>query len=201
MAPTSKNRPRLAVAHRADGGDTVSFDDLYERFGGRVLNLAYRICGNADTARDLAQDVWLKVYEKLATFEERADAYTWIYRITVNHVLNHLRRERRVRWFNLFDRDGGGTPEDTTDPAAALPSGAAGADRALETDERARRVWEAIQSLDPAYRTPLVLHHYEEMSYRQIADTMDLSLAAVEARIHRARKQLIRKLGPLLDQL
>jgi RNA polymerase sigma-70 factor (ECF subfamily) len=75
------------------------------------------------------------------------------------------------------------------------------ADAMLEADERARRLWQAIQGLDPKYRVPLVLFHYEEQSYQQIADTMELSMAAVEARIHRARKQLAKALGPLLDQL
>jgi RNA polymerase sigma-70 factor (ECF subfamily) len=179
-----------------------SFDEIYERHGARILNLAYRMTGNAETARDLAQEVWLRVYERLDTFEGRADLYTWIHRIAVNHVLNHLKREKRARWLNLLDLSvGEAIGREQAEALAAITSRAPGADRQAEADERGRRVWEAIQSLDPMYRVPLVLFYYEDRSYNEIADTMSLSLAAVEARIHRARKQVAKKLGPLLGHL
>jgi RNA polymerase sigma-70 factor (ECF subfamily) len=177
-----------------------SFEAAYERYGGRVLNLAWRMTGNEEVARDLAQEVWLKVYQHLGEFEARSDVFTWIHRITVNHVLNHLKRERRVRWRRILDRPIGEVLRED-EVAPEMEHAAPRADQTMEADERARRVWEAIQSLQPKYRVPLVLHHYEEMSYQQVADTMQLSLSAVEARIHRARKQLIRALGPLLEEL
>jgi RNA polymerase sigma-70 factor (ECF subfamily) len=71
----------------------------------------------------------------------------------------------------------------------------------VENEERARALWDAVQSLDPKYRVPIVLFHYEDQSYQQIADTMGLSMVAVQARIFRGRKQLAKILGPLLDQL
>jgi RNA polymerase sigma-70 factor (ECF subfamily) len=186
----------------APPGDAGSFEAIYERYGTRVLNLAYRMVGNEETARDLAQEVWIKVFERLDTFESRAEVFTWIYRITVNHALNHMKRERRVRWLDVLDRSVGEVlREESADPAFVEGAESPPADTVMEADERARHLWRAIQSLDPKYRVPLVLFHYEEQSYKQIADALELSMAAVEARIHRARKQLAKKLGPLLDQL
>lgn len=178
-----------------------SFEEVYERYGERVLNLAFRMTGNDETARDLAQDIWIKVFQCFDTFESRSDVFTWIHRITVNHVLNHLKRERRVRWMRILDRSVGEVLRDQDTVRELERSTTPGADHIIEMNERAQHVWEAIQTLDPTYRVPLVLHHYEEMSYQQVADTLQLSMAAVEARIHRARKQLIKTLGPLLDEL
>jgi RNA polymerase sigma-70 factor (ECF subfamily) len=197
--PDEKDRPRRAAA---DDREAASFEAIYQRHGTRVLNLAYRMTGNEETARDLAQEVWIKVFERLDTFEARSDVFTWIYRITVNHALNHMKRERRVRWLDLLDRPVGEVlREENADPAFLERTEAPRADAAIEADERACRVWQAIQALDPKYRAPLVLFHYEELSYQEIADTMKLSMAAVEARIHRARKQLAKTLGPLLDRI
>jgi RNA polymerase sigma-70 factor (ECF subfamily) len=197
--PDEKTRPPRAAG---DDREAASFEAIYERHGTRVLNLAYRMTGNEETARDLAQEVWIKVFERLDTFEARSDVFTWIYRITVNHALNHMKRERRVRWLDLLDRSVGEVlREEKADPAFLERTEAPRADAVIEADERALRVWQAIQALDPKYRVPLVLFHYEELSYQEIADTMKLSMAAVEARIHRARKQLAKTLSPLLDRI
>lgn len=178
-----------------------SFEAVYERFGGRVLNLAYRMTGNEEVARDLAQDIWIKVFQHFESFESRSDVFTWIHRITVNHVINYLKRERRVRWMRLLDRSVGEVLRDEDIARELEHSATPSADHVLETDERAQHVWDAIQTLDMKYRVALVLHHYEEMSYEQVAETLQISMSAVEARIHRARKQLTKALGPLLDKL
>jgi RNA polymerase sigma-70 factor (ECF subfamily) len=178
-----------------------SFETTYQRLGGRVLNLAYRMIGDEDTARDLAQEVWIKVYERFDTFEARSEISTWIHRITVNHVLSHMRRQRRARWLRILDRPLGDLLREGEAPPEFERSPAPGADHVMEMDERSRRVWEAVQTLDAKYRVPLVLHHYGEMSYQEVAETLQLSMAAVESRIHRARRQLIAVLRPLLDDL
>ncbi len=202
MAVSSKQTPRPEPTSGPDEPEIASFEAMYDRYGGRVLNLTYRMTGNEESARDLAQEVWIKVFERMDTFEERSDVFTWIYRITVNHVLSHLKRERRAKWINLLDRSIADVLQDeTVDPRFLERGETPQADAVVESGERAHRVWRAIQSLDPKYRVPLVLYHYEELSYLEIADTMGLSLSAVEARIHRARKQLAKVLGPLLDAL
>jgi RNA polymerase sigma-70 factor (ECF subfamily) len=188
----------------AEENGAPSFEEIYEAYGEKVLNLAYRMTANEETARDLTQDIFLKVYESLTTFEQRSHIYTWIYRIAVNHIYNHLKRERRRQWFRLLDENVSDIlREDELDPGfrERTQSQPPAADRMLESSERARVVWRTVQQLPVKYRVPLVLHHYEEMSYKEIAETMELSMSAVEARIHRAKKQLIRKLETLLKHL
>jgi RNA polymerase sigma-70 factor, ECF subfamily len=188
--------------HTGQPGGEISFDALYERYGSRVLNVIYRMTGNEEVSRDLAQEVWLRVYRHLDRFEARADIFTWIYRISVNLTLNHLKKAKRRRWTEVLDRSVAEVfSDEAVDPLAAVPATTEAPDHGLEHDQRARHLWEAVQSLDPMYRIPIVLFHYEDQSYQQIADAMGISMTAVQARIFRGRKRLARALGPLLDQL
>ena len=182
--------------------EKVTFEEIYRAYSGRVLNLIFRMTRREDVARDLTQDVFLKVYENLSSFRHESGIYTWIHRITVNHVLNYLKREKRFRPLESVNeilgqfvkgRGGSHEPVDESRDAAG--------DSALEGSERAAIVWSAVKSLPAKYRVPLILFHYENLSYREIGEMMDLSLSAVESRIHRAKKQLVEILGPLVDQL
>ncbi len=194
VAPTSDESGRAR--------DLPSFEALYERYGARVLNLIHRMTGNEDVSRDLAQDVWLQVYRHVDRFEARADVFTWIYRIAVNRTLNHMKKEKRRRWVSILDQTvGEALNAEEGGVAVALPAGDPPQDRAVEDQQLARALRGAIQQLDPKYRVPIVLFHYEEHSYQQIAEAMGLSTTAVQARIFRARKQLAKILGPLLDAL
>jgi len=181
--------------------DATTFERAYEEYADKILNLAWRMTGNEDAARDLTQDIFIKVYEKLDTFESRSNIYTWIYRIAVNHIYNHLKKERRRSWVDLLDK----TVREALSDADADPAISAApeppADRRLEVAERAGVVWRAITSLPPKYRVPIVLYHYEEMSYKEVAEAAGLSLSAVEARIHRGRKKLIKLLEPWIDRV
>lgn len=178
------------------------FEEIYRSYAGRILNIAFRLTGNEETARDLTQDIFLKVYRSLGSFEEKSHIYTWIYRIAINHIMNHLKKEKRQRWFTVLDASVLDLMhEEAPDPSFRERISVPGADSAMEAAERAAIVWKSIQSLPPKYRVPLVMHHYEDMSYQEIADALELSMSAVESRIHRAKKQLIKKLAPLLEHL
>jgi RNA polymerase sigma-70 factor (ECF subfamily) len=197
-----KADPRRRGNDLSDNQEPLVFEDIYETYGERVLNLAFRFTGNEETARDLTQDIFLKVYRNLDRFEHKSHIYTWIYRIAINHITNFIKKERRHRWVSLMDEKVADLVRgDKIDPkfwgGAAVPT----TDRTLESAERANIVWSAIQTLPPKYRIPLVLHHYEGKSYKDIAAIMELSLSAVEARIHRAKKQLIKKIEPWLEHL
>jgi RNA polymerase sigma-70 factor (ECF subfamily) len=182
--------------------ETPSFEDIYAAYGERILNLAYRLSGNEETARDLTQEIFVKVYQNLATFEGRSQVYTWIYRIAVNHVTNYLKKEGRHRWFSLMDEKVSDLiRRDRVEPSGSGNKTSPRAERNLEAADRARIVWDAVRSLPEKYSVPLVLFHYDGMSYKEVAGAMDLSLSAVEARIHRAKKKLIKKLEPWLDRI
>lgn len=194
---------RDAPARRSGKNEALTLETVYEAYGNRVLNLAYRLVGNEETARDICQDVFIKLHESLESFESRSHIYTWIYRITVNACLSFLKKQGRHRWLDLLDHKVSEIiVEQTVDPVLRGKFAEAASQHGrLEAGERAELVWRTIQTLAPKYRTPLVLHHYEGMSYKDIANTMALSMSAVEARIHRAKKQLIKKLEPWLDKV
>ena len=184
------------------GESRPTFEEIYDAYSDRVLNLAYRITANEETARDLTQEIFLKVYENLGDFKQRSQVFTWIYRIAINHITSYLRKEKRRRWVFFMDQKfsdvfrEGEEELDSIVPAAEPP-----ADKKLEEDERARLVWSMIRSLHPKYRVPLVLFFYEGMSQKEISEALGLSVAAVETRIHRAKKQLVKKLEPWLGRI
>ncbi len=182
--------------------DTQSFESIYHAYGEKIINLAFRLSGNRESARDLTQEIFLKVYENLGTFEGKSHIYTWIYRIAVNHIYNYLKKERRFRWLDLLDTSiSDSLRESRVESGFFASNPSPSPEGALQSSQRADIVWKTIQTLQPKYRIPLVLHHYEELSYKEIAEAMGLSLSAVEARIHRAKKQLIKKLEPWLDKI
>jgi len=174
-----------------------TFEAVYQACGQRVLNLAFRFTHNKDTARDLTQEIFVKVYRNLNSFRGQSQIATWVVRIAMNHCLNYLKRERRMQWMNILDQSvddalHGENPKVSTD----IRSSEQRPDTIVEKNERERIVRSAIDTLPVKYRLPFVLYRFEEMSYQEIADALELSLSAVETRIHRARKHLVKKLEP-----
>lgn len=185
-----------------ESGTTLSFEQLYQKYAERILNLAYRFTHNEETARDLTQDVFVKIYQKLDTYRSQSHIYTWIYRIAVNHFLNYIKKERKWRWTQLLEKTSGEErhAEESIDvnwSAGYLPS----PDRTLEKNEREKIVLKLINSLPPKYRVPLILQRYEGMNYQEISETLSLSSSAVETRLHRAKKMLLEKLKPWIEHL
>lgn len=177
--------------------DASSFEDIYELHADKILNLAWRMTADEEVARDLTQEIFIKIYQNLDRFEGRSSVSTWIHRIAVNHIYNHLKRERRRRWVDLLDS----TVKEAIREGEAGVAGPPAAGRLLEQAQRAEAVWRAVASLPPKYRVPIILYHYEEMSYKEIAETTGLSMSAVETRIHRGRKKLVKLLEPWIDHI
>jgi RNA polymerase sigma-70 factor, ECF subfamily len=177
----------------------MTFDEIYRENAEMVLNLAFRMTGKQEVARDLTQDVFIKVYEKSGSFREQSKISTWIYRIAMNHVLNFVKREKRIAFFDFMNRDTKNAREATvTYWEQNLPTQP---DKSLEDEEKEIIVRHAIEKLAPKYRIPFLLFRYEEMSYQQIAGQLGLSLSAVETRIFRAKKKLSEILKPWQDKL
>jgi len=177
--------------------ERMTLEDLYDAYAERILNLAYRMTGQREDARDLTQEVFLKVFEHLDRFEHRSEVYTWLYRIAVNHILNHLKKEKLRKWRHVVNYNS--TNEETSDAYEPQENGTPVT--LLEKREKERVVWTAVLSLPDKYRVPLVLFHYENLSYQAIADHLKISLSAVESRIFRAKKKLVAKLEPYVRYL
>ena len=186
-----------ALVESCRSGDPVAFARLVRLHEGMVFGLSARLLGNAEEARDVAQEVFLQVYRQLGRFEGRSSLKTWIYRIAVNHALNYLKRERRNVWLDLMDETVGDLLARERVDSVSFPVRTLPPDLLVENKEREELAQAAIDALSPKYRIPFVLFKEEHRSYDEIAGILGISHSAVETRIHRARKTLIRKLGPL----
>jgi RNA polymerase sigma-70 factor (ECF subfamily) len=168
-----------AAGHRgAEDVPVPTWDDIAHRYADTVYTMAYRLTGDADEARDLAQDVFVRVYRNLdryrpGTFEG------WLYRITKNLFLDRMRRRARVRMEPLPDEEWRQPAETAPGPAERIEAGVLRSD--LET---------ALQSLPPTFRAAVVLCDVQGLSYEEIAESTGWPIGTVRSRIHRGRKAL-----------
>jgi len=185
--------PELVASCRT--GDPEAFAQLVRLHEGMVVNLAARLLGELEEARDVTQEVFLQVYKRLGAFEGRSSLRTWIYRIAVNQCHNRRRFWRRRR----RDRE---TPLDEGMLVAVVPNdrpaGSSPYDETLRR-ERARRVQAALLELRFEHRSVLVLREVEGLSCEEVAVALGVPEGTVKSRLSRAREAMRRKLAGLLD--
>ena len=168
------------------GGDLNALGDLVHRHQDRVMALAYRFLGCRHRAADAAQEVFLKVARAAPRYTPDARFTTWLYRIVVNHCLDDVRRQKRSpRTLSAVPAVPDDPPGDDADP--------------LEADETARQVRAAIAALPERQRTAVLLHRYEDLSHRAIAEVTGWTPSAVESLLVRAYANLRKTLAPLAD--
>ncbi len=154
-----------------------------------VFSTAVRLLGNPSEAEDISQEVFLRAYQHFADLQASPTAGGWLKTVARNLSLNHLTRYR-ARWRLFSDL----RPEDQTeDLAAAIPAPDTH-QQTLDAADQRRVLEEALRKLPTQQRVPLVLYHFENLSYEQIADQLKVSLGKVKTDIHRGREALRRKL-------
>jgi RNA polymerase sigma-70 factor, ECF subfamily len=176
--------PGWEVLARVAAGDADAFALLVEAHQERLLRLCERMLGDAEEARDAAQEVFLKAYRKAADFRPRGQVYTWLYRIATNLCLNKLRRRRVVRFVQWED------PEERDAAPFDPPDGAPDPEAALAARRRWRQTRKVIGLLPAGQRAVLVLARFEGLSYRQIAEVLGITEGAVESRLFRAMRRI-----------
>ena len=169
----------------AGRGDQAAFSVLVDRHYPAIMRFVQRFLGNIgrDTAEDLSQDVFLRVWRRAATFEPRATVAAWLFRTATRACIDYRRRQRFRRVQSLWS---GATP-DLTDSSGSPSAGP-------EHHEQTVIVHLAITQLPPRQRVALVLRHYHEFSYADIAEVLELSASSVESLLFRARRGLEAKL-------
>ena len=174
-------------------GDEDAFEILVNRHQTSILNLIYRLIGDRTLAEDLAQEVFIRVWQASKTYRPEAKFTTWIYRITANLCFNELKSARRKKWFSFkwSDEDGGHTFEETL-----ADSGPSSEDLLLQK-ERSRQISDALRSLPENQRMALILKRYDGLSYQEIAQVIGCSVSAVESLLVRAKRTLQEKLKDL----
>ncbi|MGE5381485.1 MAG: RNA polymerase sigma factor [Methylocystaceae bacterium] len=167
---------------RALEGNVNSFEELVMRYQRQVYAVCYRMLGQKEDAEDLAQEVFLTVYEKLNYFDLKRTFAPWLYRIAVNCCLSRLRKNRKVVFVN-FD-DGIYTEPDIASDHWDNP------ELALERLEQKEIIQQALMELPESYRMVLILRYQLDLTNQEIASMLGITRENVEVRIHRARKAL-----------
>jgi RNA polymerase sigma-70 factor, ECF subfamily len=182
------------LVRRAQLGDKRAFDLLVLKYQHKVANLVSRYIRDSSEVLDVTQDAFLKAYRALPGFRGESAFYTWLYRIAVNTVKNHLVSQGRrppgddVEAELAEQMDTGGRMRETATPEHLLLS-----------DEIAQAVQRALDDLPEDLRTAIMLREFEGMSYEEIATVMECPIGTVRSRIFRARDAIDKRLKPLLE--
>jgi RNA polymerase sigma-70 factor (ECF subfamily) len=185
------NDEETRLVEKARAGDADAFGLIFERSKNMVWNVAYRMTGDFDEAEDLAQDVFVTAWRKLASFRGESSLSTWLYRITVNKALNSKKSGRALH--RLSDGETANLV-DTDTFARQNPSAG------VEQMEAEKILAGLLARLEPERRLALILREIEGLSYEQIAEAMDTPVGTVRSRISRARDELegeAKKMGVL----
>ncbi len=168
------------IASLVQGGDQDSYGMLIERYEKKLTRYGRRFLYDNDDIEDVVQEVFMKAYTHINSFDTKRSFSSWIYRIAHNEYVNVLKKKKAVSFFSLFEFD-------TFFPH--LVAGKSPYDEAIEKEEKVR-VEKAMETLDNKYKEPLLLFLYEDKSYEEISDILEIPKATVGVRIMRAKKQL-----------
>ncbi|HET7343925.1 MAG TPA: sigma-70 family RNA polymerase sigma factor, partial [Methylomirabilota bacterium] len=184
-----------ALIERCRAGDLSAFEPLVEKYRQRVWRVAYNILRDREEAWDVAQEAFIRAYQALPAFRGQSAFYTWLYRIVMNVAADRGRsRGAQARAFGS-ER----VPEEDWERVLPDPAGGEDApDTAAARTENRGKIMRALDTLSADHRTIIVLSDLEGLSYREIAETLDIPMGTVMSRLHNARKRLRDALGPLL---
>ncbi|MCF8294485.1 MAG: RNA polymerase sigma factor [Bacteroidales bacterium] len=167
-------------------GNRLAFKKLIESYQHKVVGTCYGFVKNEKDAEDIAQEVFIEIFRSVSTFKQESEISTWIYRISINKSLDHLRKQnRKKRIQNLIP-----LLNPFKDKEIPIPSVDLNKQEELELTEKHKILHEAIQKLPENQRIALTLNKFEDLSAREIAEIMETSLQSVESLIHRSKKNL-----------
>ena len=190
--------PDVQLMLRVRDDDALAFEELVQRYQNRLVSILEHLVRKREQAEDLAQEVFLRVYRARKNYQPNAKFSTWLFTIANNVAKNAKRSLARRREVNLA-----GTPQDDDAPPAleqmALAASGLMPARQLDKSERAEMVRLAIECLNERQRMALLLSKFENMSYVEIAETMDMSVKATKSLLCRARENLRELLRPYMQ--
>ena len=167
-------------------GDVRAFDELVERYHGKIYGLTYNMTSNREDAEDLTQEVFVKAFEALPRFRGKSSFYTWLYRIAVNKTINYRKKRNRKRALSLdqFDQEikMDETYHELTSKGSPL--------RNISLSELQEKLNEALQHLSEKHRTVVVMHDMQGIPHDEIAKVVNASVGTVRSRLFYARRQM-----------
>ena len=194
--PSSSLQPTLAGAEaytdaevmlRVKAGDQSAFDFLVQKYRRPLVSFMYRMAHNAAAAEDLAQEVFLRVYRSRQTYEASAKFTTWLYRIATNLAVNHARDTRHERPEVTVSLD---EPDEETGTTLDVADSTVTAEESLVRRERTLAIRAKVEALPERQKLAVIMHKYQQMDYKQIAEVLKLSESATKSLLFRAYQTL-----------
>ena len=183
-APSLAQRERDLVA-RHQRGEAEAFTEFYEQFADMVYNLTLRHCGCRETASDLSQEIFIKIFRSLGRFRGKSSLKTWTYRVCLNHCRTQLGKKKLP------------TVSLTTDEGVLLepPDPSRGPEERTIAHDQGRTLADALPRVEERYREAVILRDLEGLAYQEIAEVLEVPVGTVRSRIARGRQQLREILG------
>ena len=183
-----------ALVKRCVAGDTAAWQEIVQQYHRRIYNICYRFSGSPDDASDLTQEVFIKMYRTLATYDtSRAAFMTWVTTVTRNLLVDHFRKGKYDRVTDSLDATSGNQEEGPT-LAERLEDPSASPEARVQSQQAQKMVHEALQKLSPELREAVILRDLQDMDYKEIAIVLKIPEGTVKSRINRGRTELARLL-------
>ena len=189
-----------ALLRRCLAGDAAAWEKLVEQNNRRIFNLCYRFTGSRDEAEDLTQEVFIKMYRTLSSYDVQRGAFTtWVTTVTRNLLVDNFRKRKMDRLTESLDA-GSGPEEEGLSLAEKLADGGVAPDRHVGRRETQELVQQALQKLSPDLREAVILRDLQDMDYKEIALALKVPEGTVKSRINRGRTELARLLQRINKQ-
>ncbi|MFY9905829.1 MAG: sigma-70 family RNA polymerase sigma factor [Terriglobales bacterium] len=182
------------LVRRCISGDAAAWEEIVQRYHRRIYNVCYRFAGDAENAQDLTQEVFIKMYRTLNTYDSGKGAFmTWVTTITRNLLVDHFRKSKGDRVTDSLDSTAS-DHEDAQPLSERIADRAPPPDATVQSREAREMVHLALQKLSPELREAVILRDLQDMDYREIATALRVPEGTVKSRINRGRAELARLL-------
>jgi RNA polymerase sigma-70 factor (ECF subfamily) len=189
------------LVRRCVAGDAAAWEEIVQRYHRRIYNICYRFAGAADDAQDLTQDVFVKMYRTLKSYDlERGAFMTWVTTITRNLLVDHFRKTKQERMTDSLD-SGASEHEDAMPLGEQIADKGQTPDARMQSRETGKAVHLALQKLSPELREAVILRDLQDMDYKEIAAVLRVPEGTVKSRINRGRAELARLLQRTYKQV
>jgi RNA polymerase sigma-70 factor, ECF subfamily len=189
------------LVRRCVAGDAVAWEEIVQRYHRRVFNICYRFAGTSDDAQDLTQEVFIKMYRTLNSYDvERGAFMTWLTTMTRNLLVDHFRKTKQDRVTDSIDA-APSEHEDAMPLSDRIEDQSAPPDARVQSREAREAVHQALQKLSPELREAVILRDLRDMDYRDIAAVLKVPEGTVKSRINRGRAELARLLQRIYKQV
>ncbi len=189
---TSLPTDEKELVERFQNGEQEAFNELVNRYHGKIYNLVYKYVPNSETAKDLSQEIFIKAYRALPNFKRQSAFYSWLYRIAVNLCIDFIRQQKRGQTLSFEDLSTGNNDEPVFNDVSPLPPDQ------IETKELGQIIGQAVQQLPPKQQHVFNLRYHDGLQLKEIAAQLDRSEGTIKAHLHHAHKRLRTLLIPYL---